>query len=248
MSRSASKPRAAAAAFELHALLPVEAALPSASMLPREARLKLVTGRRIGAVISAGGREADSLPWHREVCAALSRHGPCLPLPCSLRFGKMAEIHAWMAQRETTFADALDELSGHEEWIVTLAEDAQAHGAWLAARDPGLARLQSRQQAERERNIAKIAAAQEAARQARRGMVSARVEHALAVLSRAGAREPVSQNGHQRWSVLVPVEAVNALRLALAREAHDLAGTGLLLDVSEHQPAFRFARAVTHDA
>ncbi|MBE9605551.1 GvpL/GvpF family gas vesicle protein [Acetobacteraceae bacterium H6797] len=248
MSPSASEGQS----LEVHALLPLDFRLPS-----RLAGLRLVPGRRIAALVGidhAPEEETreEALARHREVCAAVSKLGACIPLPCGLVFPAAAPLHAWLSQRETAFERALEDVAGCEEWVVTLVENAQSHGAWLAARDPGLARMESG--AVDKAKLGRLAAAQEAARQARRGVIAARVEGALSALSKAGSRErPAGQEGagqagRQSWSVLVPAESVMTLRLALAAEAKGLAGTGLLLDIAESLPAYRFARGVTHDA
>ncbi|MBK1662768.1 GvpL/GvpF family gas vesicle protein, partial [Paracraurococcus ruber] len=79
---------------------------------------------------------------HHALVAAAFAAGPLLPLAFGAVFSGEAALRAWLTPRAARLRAALQDAAGAEEWTVTLAEDAAAHAAHLAATDPVLRRLE----------------------------------------------------------------------------------------------------------
>jgi hypothetical protein len=249
-------------AWYVYAILPAGSAAPpdGEGVLP-EARLEVIDAAGLAALASLVPRalfaaadpacRAGEPDWvaaraaaHHAVVALAAAGGPCLPLGFGTLFSTTAGIAGWLDAHAPALLRALAQVSGRQEWAVTIVEDAAGHADWLRAHDAGLlARAAALATAARgaafllARQMDKAVAA---AREARAAKVSATVQARLASLGELRVDLPPGP-ARLAWSLLAAPEA--QVEAIVADIGVALQGTGLTLRVTGPWPPYAFARA-----
>jgi hypothetical protein len=247
-------------AVYVYAVVPRRARAPAAAAILPGAAIEVLPAGRVAALISrvprGGFAASDDADWmaaralaHHAVIVAACSAAPCLPFAFGALFSEARLIVDWLREREAPLAAALDRTADAAEWIVTLAEDAGVHAAWLEANDTELAGMAATAAAAGEgtgfllrRRLDRLRAA---ACAARRTLLGTRIS---AVLSRHAAIVAGQAASPGRWTVLVDAELLPAMRTELAALAAEVDGSGLSISLGGPWPPYGFAREVTaHD-
>jgi hypothetical protein len=191
---------------------------------------------------------AERVAAHHGVNDAAAGLVASLPLAIGTVFSTLERLEAWLLPRRNLLGQALAQVAGRREWLVTLTESVTAHAAWLDQHDEDLKQLNRTVALSGEGTAfligRRIDKARAAARASNMRKVAARVEHRLIEVVDHCLPER-RRDGTPAWSVLADTarkpDAVN--NASLADLAESLEPMGLSLRITGPWPAYAFAKA-----
>lgn len=248
-----------------YAIVAAGAAPPACAGILPDAPVRVVRGGRIAVLASpvpralfesgSGAARTADPAWmaerasaHHAVAVAAAAQGPALPLAFGALFSDEAALAGWAGRHADELDAALPAVADAAEWSLTLAEDAPAHAAWLAAHDPALAALARQAQAAGPGTAyllgRRLSRAEAGARAARIAAIGQRLADLAATHARHVAPLAPRADRAAGFATLVGNAARPALAEAVAALGAELAGSGLAVALDGPWPAYAFARHV----